>query len=193
VFASADVPNTGPRTRSNLILTFGAALACVVLVPLGRFMAAREPPDAGTRDLTPAGRRALGMFCAGMGLLVIGLGIRFTADAAHPLAAEDIVLFPAGLSFVFAGVLVALPPGRAALQRFFGALLVTAFALTLDWIAFGPGERHFSGGISIGIGIGFNPGQLLGRIAFGIGAVILDIMAAVLWTRELARLLGGKA
>jgi len=115
------------------------------------------------------------------------------ARATHALASEDFVFLPAGLMFVFAGVMLALAPERAALRRLFGALLVTAFALTLDWIAFGPGERRFSGGISLGIEIGFNPGALFGRIAAGIGAAILDVIAAVLWTREIRRLLARDA
>jgi hypothetical protein len=33
-------------------------------------------------------------------------------------------------------------------------LLITCFALTFDWVAFGPGARKFSGSI---VGIGFYP------------------------------------
>jgi len=189
VFASADVPDFGPRTRTNLQLTFGAAAACVALLWLARLMAAREAPDAATRALSPGGRLAWGIFCTAMGILVIGLGLYAAVRATHALASEDFVFLPAGLMFVFAGVMLALAPERAALQRLFGALLITAFALTLDLIAFGPGERHFSGGISIGINIGFNPGELFGRIVFGTGAVILDVIAAVLWAREIRLLL----
>jgi hypothetical protein len=191
VFASADVPNSGPRTRTNLQLTFGTAIGCVVLLWLARFMAAREAPDAATRALSPAGKLVWGSLCAAMGILVIGLGFHSAARATHAITSEDFVFLPAGLMFVFGGVMLALPPERAALQRIFATLLVTAFALTLDWVAFGPGERHFTGGISIGINIGFNPGELFGRIAIGLCAVILDIMAAVMWTREIQRLLAG--
>jgi hypothetical protein len=90
--------------------------------------------------------------------------------------------------FVFGGALLALPPERAGLQRLIGTLLVTTFALTLDWVAFGPGPRRFGGGISSGIiGIGFQPGEIFGRSVFGIGAVILDIVAAVMWVRLIRR------
>ena len=139
--------------------------------------------DDGERLLGPSGPCSPRPMCR----------IPAAARATHALASEDFVFLPAGLMFVFAGVMLALAPERAALRRLFGALLVTAFALTLDWIAFGPGERRFSGGISLGIEIGFNPGELFGRIAFGIGAAILDIIAAVLWTREIRRLLARDA
>src|SRR6185312_2312874 len=93
---------------------------------------------------------------------------------------------PAALAFVFAGTLLALPPERKAVTRLFGALLITCFAVTFDWIAFGPGERHFSGGISLGgLGIGARPGEIFGRAMFGIGAVIADIVAVALWARTL--------
>jgi hypothetical protein len=183
VFASADVPDTGPRTRSNLTLTLVAALACAVLLPIAKFMAARERRDSG--EESAGSRIAMGIFCATMGLIPMGAGTYAALHAAHPPTSADFLFAPAGLLFVFAGVLLALPPGRAELRRFFAALLVTAFALTLDWVAFGPGERQFGGGISFGIGIGFNPGEFFGRSVFGIFAVLLDLLAAVMWVREI--------
>jgi hypothetical protein len=183
VFASAEVPDAGPRTRSNLILTAIAVVGCAVLLPLARFMQAREAPDAATKELSPGGRIALGVLCAALGVLVSGMGVRWVAGAANALASENLVLIPAGLMFVFGGALVALPPGRPRLRSLLGALLISAFALTFDWIAFGPGERRFSGGISFGIGIGFNPGELFGRAAFGLVALLFDAMALVLWVR----------
>jgi len=56
-------------------------------------------------------------------------------------------------------------------------------------VAFGPGERKFSGGISFGvIGTGFQPGELFGRTVFGFFAVILDIMAILVWFDKYRRL-----
>jgi hypothetical protein len=85
--------------------------------------------------------------------------------------------------FVLGGALVALPAGREGLKRVLAAFLMSAFAITFDWIAFGPGERHFSGGISFGIGVGFNPGEWMGRALFGIGGVITTIVSIVMWVR----------
>ncbi|HJY76062.1 MAG TPA: hypothetical protein VKE95_05485 [Burkholderiales bacterium] len=186
---TADVPGAGPRTATNLELTLVATLAAVALLWLARSMAAREPPDAATRDLSPAGKRAWGLVCGAMGLLVIAIGIRSALAAWHPLASQDFIFLPAGLIFVFGGALLALPPGRADLNRLLGTLLVTAFAVTLDWIAFGPGERRFSGGISLGVGIPLPVNETFGRVVFGIPAAILDVVALALWAGQIRRLL----
>jgi hypothetical protein len=185
VFAAPDVPNVGPRTPNNLKLTVIAAIACVVLIALARFLAAREPPDAATRPLSPRAKVYVGTACAAMGLLTLALGTHSALGALHATA-DDFMYVPAALAFVFAGVLLALPPERKAVTRLFGALLITSFAVTFDWIAFAPGERHFSGGISFGgFGIGARPGELFGRAMFGVGAVIADLVAVVLWLRLL--------
>ena len=185
VFASADVPNAGPRTPKNVTLTAIAALACMVLITLARFLAAREPPDAATRPLPPRAKIYVGAVCAAMGLLTLGLGTHAAFNLQHAKP-DDFMYVPAALAFVFAGVLLALPPERKAVTRLFGALLITCFAVTADWIAFGPGERHFSGGVSFGgLGIGARPGELFGRALFGVGAVVFDIVAVVLWARLL--------
>jgi len=183
VFASPDVPNAGPRTPTNVTLTAIAAIACVVLIILARFLAAREPPDAATRPLSPRAKAHVGVACAAMGLLTLAIGTHAALGAPHATA-DDFIYVPAALAFVFAGALLALPPERVALTPLLGALLITSFAVTFDWIAFAPGERHFSGGVSFGgLGVGARPGELFGRAMFGVGAVIADIVAVVLWVR----------
>src|ERR687888_324909 len=88
----------------------------------------------------------------------------------------------AGVAAIACVMLLALARFLAARTRVFGALLITCFAVTFDWVAFGPGERHFSGGFSLGgVGIVARPGELLGRAMFGLGAVIFDVVAVVLW------------
>jgi hypothetical protein len=186
---TADVPGAGPRTATNLELTIVATLAAVALLWLARFMAVREPPDAATRGLSPAGNRVWGLVCGAMGLLVIAIGIRSALAAWHPLSSQDFIFLPAGLIFVFGGALLALPPGRADLNRLFGVLLITAFAVTLDWIAFGPGERKFSGGISFGVYLPVPVNETLGRVVFGIPAAVFDVLALALWAGAIRRLL----
>ena len=184
-FASADVPNAGPRTPNNVRLTAIAAVACVLLIALARLLAAREPPDAATRPLSPRAKVYVGAACAAMGVLTLAIGTHAALNARHATA-DNFMYVPAALAFVFAGALVALPPRRSALTRILGALLITSFAVTFDWIAFAPGERHFSGGMSFGgFGIGVRPGELFSRAMFGIGAVIADLVAVVLWVRLL--------
>ena len=186
VFASPNVPNSGSRMATNAAFIAGAAAACIILLTLARFLAAREPADAATRPLSPRAKLYVGAACAAMGLLTLAIGTHAALTARHAPAADDFMYAPAALAFVFAGGLLALPPERKRLMQLFGALLLTSFAVTFDWIAFGPGERHFSGGISLGgLGIGARPGELLGRAMFGVGAVVFDVVAAVLWLRML--------
>lgn len=186
VFASADVPGAGPRTTPDLQLLMIFATASVGLLALAKHLRAKEAsaPAADPGSLSSHGRLAVGLAVAAMGFLEIGLNIHAALHARHPLTSEDFIGAFAATIFVFGGALLALPPERAALQRLVATLLVTTFALTLDWVAFGPGTRQFGGGISLGvIGIGFPPGEILGRTVFGIGAVVLDIVAVVMWVR----------
>src|SRR5258706_3814583 len=173
VFASPDVPDTGPRTRSNLLITGIAALACLVLLPLARFMAAREGPDAGTTtQMSPGGRLAVGLaLCAaGLGFAAYGL-----LDPAAPIQPDRFIALPIGIVFASAGVLLAFPRASLKPRSVWGTLVIAGFAVISNWIAFGPGERHFSGSVGgAGIAVSGPVGDLTGRIAFGIGAVLLD-------------------
>ena len=186
IFASADVPGAGPRTTTDLQLLVIAAAACVGLLALAKHLRTKEAsaPAADPGSLSARGRLGMGLGVAALGVLIAGLGVHSALRATHPLTSEDFIGAFAALIFVFGGALLALPPERAGLQRLLGALLVTSFALTLDWVAFGPGPRRFGGGISSGlIGIGFNPGETFGRALFGIGAVVLDLVAVLMWVR----------
>lgn len=65
--------------------------------------------------------------------------------------------------------------GYPQIANFMGPVLVVCLAIIPTWIAFGPGDRHCSGGLSI---LGFlvhqpNAGQIECRIAFGFGAVMM--------------------
>lgn len=197
IFASADVPNSGPRTASDLQLLLIAATACVAFVTLARHFQAKAPDAAISDDsgkLSPRGRVAVGLAVAALGFLMIGLGLNAALHARHPLTSEDFIGVLAASVFVFGGALLALPPERAGLRKLVGALLMTAFALTLDWIAFGPGPRSFGGGFSSGFfGFGFRPGEMFGRVVFGIGAMALDIAAVAMWVRLLIDRLHGRA
>ena len=75
--------------------------------------------------------------------------------------------------FVFAGILMALPPQYRKWQNLLATLVITCFALTFDWVAFGPGERRFSGSI---MGFGFIPASLSGGLCSA-SARLLSISA----------------
>jgi hypothetical protein len=194
-FASADVPTTGPQTGKDLLLSMAFAIACVGLLVLAKHLRLKESEAmaagmaAGDADGSPLGRSVLGIVFAVPGLAAIGSAVTVAIRGTGAPPAETLIGLPAGLIFVIGGALLALPPGRTRMQGLLTALLVTCFALTLDWVAFGPGERKFSGGISFGvIGAGFQPGELFGRTVFGFFAVILDIMAIFVWFDKYRRL-----
>ena len=72
-----------------------------------------------------------------------------------------------------------------------GLGVVGALAAVFNWVAFGPGPRAFSGGISIPfVSVSGPQSEWSGRVAFGAGAVLID--AFVLWVivRGLRDLLG---
>jgi hypothetical protein len=184
-FASEQVPSTASRTGTDLILFTIAAIACAALVWLARCLKARQvsaAPAAGGQG----GGLAVGFMFAAMGLMVIGLAIN-GAIRADPFKADNLMGVPAGLMFVFAGVLMGLPPEYTRCRAVLAALVVTCFALTFDWVAFGPGERKFSGSI---VGIGLVPSELMGRICFGFFAVVLDIWAVAMWIDQLRQTFG---
>ena len=90
-----------------------------------------------------------------------------------------------GVSFAAMG-LVLLLDGIEVLKRIRGWLVfvfLVAFASVFNWVAFGPGERHFTtrtgvGSGAIGITTVAEGGELGGRIAFGVFAVLLNLLIA---------------
>ena len=68
-------------------------------------------------------------------------------------------------------------------------LLMICFASVFSWVAFGPGEREFSGGASAGgVGVSGKVGAGAGRFAFGIGAVMMWVIVAAIASKVLKRL-----
>ncbi len=198
VFASADVPNAGPRRNSDLVLAMVFAMASAGLLALAKHLTlaeSREAAAADTDNPSLGGRIALGVISAAIGFVVIGTAVNAAIHAADAFTTERIIAVPAGLIFVLGGALVALPPGSWRWQSVLSALLITCFAVTFDWVAFGPGERRFGGGVSLGahVGAGFPVGEFFGRAAFGVAAIVLDIFAIIVWISHCRRLLGPKA
>jgi len=173
------------------------AMACVGLLALAKHLALEESREAAvnnTEDPSRGGRIALGFVSAAIGLVVIGTAVSAAIHATDPFTSERIIAVPAGLIFVLGGALVALPPGSRRWQSVLSALLVTCFAVTFDWVAFGPGERKFGGGISLGlhVGAGFPVGEFIGRAVFGVVAIVLDIFVIIVWISHCRRLLRPK-
>jgi len=180
VFASAEIVETTGRIGHDLVLLTIAAAACAGLLMLARYLKARETNAAPTADGAARGGLALGLGVAAFGLIETGFVIR-AGIYADPFAVDNFMAVPACLMFVLAGILLALPPGYAKWRSLLATLLITCFALTLDWVAFGPGERRFIGNI---MGFGYVSSQWMGRAVFGIFAVILNIWAIAMWIAE---------
>jgi uncharacterized protein YqgC (DUF456 family) len=177
VFASAEGPFAAGRIRTDLILFTLAAIASVALLELAKMLGTREASSAPAADGGRNASLAVGLFSAATGLMITGLALD-RAIHADPLTADSLMALPAGLMFVFAGILIGLPPQYERWRSWLATLVVTCFAFTFDWVAFGPGERHFTGSIN---GIGFVPGEMMGRFFFGAFALVLDICAVGMW------------
>ena len=191
-FASAELSDAIDRTHADFILLAIAALASAGLLALAKYLRAREAraaPAAGF-DGVSRGGLGIGFAFAAMGLLLVGIAIHASIQA-DPFTPDNLMGVPAALMFVFAGIFMALPP-ESKWRYLMATLLITCFALTFDWVAFGPGERKFSGSFSFGIAAtGFQPSELFGRASFGICAVFLDIWAIAMWIGQYRRAFGG--
>lgn len=185
VFASPEPGFASEQTRSALILFAIAAIASAGLLALSKNLRAREASAAPAADDPQRGTLAFGSLFAVVGLMITGLALYRAADA-DPFTADSLMAVPAGLMFFFAGILLALPPQYAKWRGLLMTLVVTCFAVTFDWVAFGPGERRFTGSIN---GIGFIPGEMMGRIFFGFFAVVLDICAIAMWVAQCRKML----
>jgi Protein of unknown function (DUF3592) len=185
VFASDDVPNAGARSGTDVVLGLIFAIACVGLLALAKHLRLRgsQVTAASTTDhLSHRARIAIGIACAAPGIAVIVAALLAALHGTAAPAGENLIAVPAGLIFVFGGAFLASPPDNARWQSLSAALLITCFALTFDWVAFGPGERRFGGGASFGpMADWFQPGEFFGRAVFGLIAVALDGLAVKLW------------
>lgn len=141
---------------------------------------------------TPSPRAAVayGLICAALGVAIVLAGLGVLPSKGPPNAPPWLVVC-AGLSFVLMGAALivgfALAPGRSpdgdvlpgtpfavrAIQYFLGLGLVGSMTAICTWIAFGPGERHFSSSVSLPfIAHRGASGETSGRIMFGIAAVL---------------------
>jgi hypothetical protein len=143
---------------------------------------------ASRNELSPGARIAIGAAMLALGIAVTAVGAQTLLADPEGLSSEGLVGVPIGMVFAFGGLLLAVPPRYARLRAAAAAVLVTAMALTADWVAFGPGERRFGAHVGAGIvGVHGRASETLGRTVFGVGAVILDLFAVLLWVRGFRR------
>jgi hypothetical protein len=143
---------------------------------------------------------ALGTACVGLGLFIVLLAARVIPSEEKNFHAPHWVVGAAGLAFVLMGVALATAPapgtpegaGRTTWRSFvLGGAIVGLMAAIVNWIAFGPGERQFGGTIALPfIAVSGRESEWTGRIAFGIGAVALDVFFVWMAARGLRDLLG---
>lgn len=110
----------------------------------------------------------------GAGLLIVLMAVDVIPIDPASLYAPRWVLATAGVVFVIGGVMASVGQRHPLLNEGLAGLLIGCMALIATWIAFGPGEREFSGGISLGpLAIGGSTAPSLGRVVFGLSAVLL--------------------
>lgn len=176
-FASAELASTAGRTRTDVTIFSIAAILSAGLLSLARALSARMARAAPVADDPQRGGPVLGSLFAVPGLAMMGSAIYGFAHGA-PFTVDNLMGVLIAVMFVFAGIYVGVPPRYRKWRSMLAALVVTCLALTFDWVAFGPGERHFTGSIG---GIGFIPGEMMGRIVFGVFAVVIDVCVIAMW------------
>jgi hypothetical protein len=146
------------------------------------------------KNLSPGQRSALGFAVLAAGLGVLALGFHLLEPKADKLAAGEFAFLPVGATIAFGGALLALPQSLPRARSLVAALMLTALALTADWVAFGPGDSGLRNGFSLSSAHGpMQTGHMLGRVLFGVGAVLADLLALWAWVRFLVSLGGSVA
>ena len=138
------------------------------------------------RSLSPRATITVGILVAAAGAAIIAAALLVDGAEFH---APRWVVVSVGGAFLFCGAWLAYcyasgyDPKRPEtlpaplLQLAFGLPGLVFFALPFHWIAFGPGPREFSGGLSfLFFSLRSRSGETAGRIAFGIGAALIDVI-----------------
>jgi hypothetical protein len=129
----------------------------------------------------------LGTMALGLFIILISANVIPTDDSTF--SAPRWLVGCAGLCFLLAGGAVALarpggPPGTVAANPYLGGAAALVLVVILNWIAFGPGPRHFSGGFALPfVSWSSPPSDWTGRAAFGVGAFLADVFIACLLVR----------
>jgi hypothetical protein len=182
---SPGAPSSGRRL--NQIATTAAQTARIAIGTLGTAMRNNKP--ASPRTAFVCGLIAIGM---GLFLLLVGLGVipvnpRSVHGPMWTISAGGVAFMLAGLSISVGAIHGVSPTGDLPentgwwMRLFYyvvGLAIVGALASIGTWVAFGAGERNFSGtGFFLLSSEGRNTA---GRIIFGFGAVLTWLIAVVL-------------
>lgn len=83
------------------------------------------------------------------------------------------------------------PPRFLVVSSLTGSLILTSFAAVMGWVAFGPGDRVFSGGLGIVgvfVSVSSTVQEAVGRAVFGLVAVLAGAGSLWSWIHGLRRL-----
>ena len=123
------------------------------------------------------------------GAPIVGVGAGWIPVDPTAVHAPGWVIVLCGGIFMLAGTMFCTQGLGENVVDGLAFLLVAAFGTVFGWIAFGPGTREFTGSGGTGpVSAGGRAGELPGRIAFGIGAILIGIIAVAVLVRLLRRL-----
>ncbi len=142
------------------------------------------------RPLSPRGRLFMALVFFAFGLLQFALVLGWIPVKSAQPDTPRWVLVAASSMFVIAGFMILLAENErlAWLRSIVLWLFVLCLALPFNWVAFGEGERKFSGTSSF---LGFithsTTGESEGRLVFGFFALLMDVLVLLLPLRALFR------
>ncbi len=145
-----------------------------------------------SNDFSPAARVMLGLAGLAIGLGVIASAFSTLRATSSPGISDGVPGVAAGIGFVMGGAWLLAPESAEGLRALLKTLAVTSFAVILHWIAFVPGARDFTMGLTPGRTPqpvpSVDPGEGLGRLVFAVGSIAVDIVALKLWFGDFQRL-----
>ncbi|MFT3728665.1 MAG: hypothetical protein QM759_12645 [Terricaulis sp.] len=125
--------------------------------------------------------------CA-VGAFVMLVGLRIIPSNESDFHAPHWVVTAAGLAFVCAGIAAGLGADQQTWRRIVVELavlaIVAAFAAIAGWIGFGPGARHFEGGLPF---ISAAANDAVGRVLFGGVGVLFGVAGVAMVIAMLRR------
>ena len=158
------------------------------------------PSQTDSRRLSPRAATVIGAMFVGVGLLVVLVAADIIPADDKSFHAPRWVVSACGLFFMLAGVALAITSAPGAPEGaghttwrslLLGGTIVGLLAAVFNWIAFGPGERRFGGGIALPfVSVSGPSSEWTGRVAFGIGAVLVDLFLVWILARGLRDLVG---
>jgi hypothetical protein len=177
-------------------------------------MKSASPNGTSVNQLSPRAAIVTGivfMLC-GLFPVLVGLGVFHTPPTP---GTPRWVVIAAGGMFILAGAAIingyavaggaqangdlseSAPFAARVLQYVLGTSIVGLMFAVFAWVAFGPGERHFSSSVSIpGLSASGRSSDRSGRIAFGIASAFMGlffVLGAVSGARRLLRSRAGSA